>query len=169
MLGLQFWLNMPRAQKMDEPRYNGATKDKVPVVQEAGAAVRIIAGEYQGRPGALSPGHIKALFIDVDLQKDAAWSFAADPEATIYLYILEGDGEFDANGKPVARKHAILFDQGDEIKVKAGSDGVRFVLCQARPLHEPVAWGGPIVMNTREELNQAFDELEKGTFIKNAS
>jgi len=169
MLGLQFWLNLPRDKKMAAPKYNGATKAEVPLVEEGEATVRVIAGDYLGHKGALTPEYIKALFIDVDLKKDAFWSFKADPEATIYLYIMEGDGEFDESKRPVARKHAVLFDKGDEIKVSAGADGVRFVLCQARPLGEPVAWGGPIVMNTSEELDQAFDELEKGTFIKNAS
>lgn len=168
MMGLQFWLNLPREQKMASPQYNGATRSQVPVVAEEGALVRLIAGDYQGRPGALLPQHIKALFIDVDLNKNAVWAFKADREATIYLYILEGDGEFDGSGQSVGRSHAILFDQGDEIKVRAGAEGLRFVLCQARPLREPVAWGGPIVMNTQEELNKAFEELDNGTFIKNA-
>ena len=166
MLGLQFWLNLPRDQKMVQPKYHGATREQVPVIEEDGATVRIIAGDYQGRQGALTAEHIKALFIDVELKKGADWTFKADPEATIYLYILEGDGHFDEASGPVAKKHAVLFEPGEAIKVKAGTDGVRFVLCQARPLSEPVAWGGPIVMNTREELNRAFEELDNGTFIK---
>jgi len=166
MLGLQFWLNLPADKKMAPPKYHGASRDKVPVLSETGSTVRVIAGEYQGVKGALSADHIKADFIDVQLAGGAAWSFKADPEATIYLYILEGGAEFDEKSGPVGHKKAVLFDQGDEIKVQAGPDGVRFVLCQARPLKEPVAWGGPIVMNSQKELDQAFDELENNTFIK---
>lgn len=168
MFGLQFWLNLPKDNKMTAPKYNGATNAEVPLVENNGSAVRVIAGDYLGYKGALTPEYIKALFIDVALKKDSSWSFKSDPEATIYLYILEGEGRFDESGRPVARKHAVLFGKGDEIKVRAGADGVRFVLCQASPLGEPVAWGGPIVMNTKEEVDQAFDEIDKGTFIKNA-
>lgn len=166
MLGLQFWLNLPRAQKMDPPKYHGATRDQVPVVKEDGAVIRLIAGDYQGQKGALSPDHLPATFIDVALEAGRDWTFKADPEATIYLYILEGQGRFDQSETVVPKKHAILFDLGDQIQIQAGDEGLRFVLCQARPLHEPVAWGGPIVMNSREELDQAFKELENGTFAK---
>jgi len=166
MLGLQFWLNLPRDQKMVPPKYHGADGDQVPEVKGQGARVRVIAGEYQGTAGALTADHIKATFIDVALNGEAEWSFQTDPEATVYLYILEGGADFDEHSGPVAKKHAVLFEPGDEIKVKAGPQGARFVLCAASPLREPVAWGGPIVMNTREELNQAFEELDKGTFIK---
>ena len=166
MLGLQFWLNLPKSEKMTDPKYHGATADQVPVVTEGDAAVRVIAGDYRGTPGALTAEHIKAAFIDVTLEAETEWTFETDPQATVYLYIMDGEGRFDEESGPVPKKHALLFTTGDVLKVRAGSHGVRFVLCQARPLHEPVAWGGPIVMNTREELNRAFDELDNGTFIK---
>jgi len=166
MLGLQFWLNLPSSEKMVEPKYHGATADQVPVVTEDGASVRIIAGDYRGTAGALTAEHIKAVFMDVTLKAEAEWSFDADPQATVYLYIMDGEGRFDEVSGPVPLKHALLFTLGDRLKVKAGPKGVRFVLCQARPLNEPVAWGGPIVMNTREELNHAFEELDNNTFIK---
>ncbi len=167
MLGLQFWLNLPRAQKMSPPKYHGAVKDQVPVVNEDQATIRVIAGDYQGLKGALTPDHVQADFLDVELTAEAEWSFKADPEATIYLYILSGGGVFDEKSGPVTKKKALLFGPGDEIKIKAGLEGLRFVLCQAGALSEPVAWGGPIVMNSRAELNQAFEELENDTFIKN--
>ncbi|MDR1044982.1 MAG: pirin family protein [Candidatus Adiutrix sp.] len=166
MLGLQFWLNLPRAQKMAPPKYHGAARDQVPVIQEDAATIRLIAGDYQGRPGALRPEHLQATFIDVALAGGAGWSFPSDPQATVYLYILEGQGRFDQSETIVSQKHAILFGPGDKVQVRAGAEGLRFVLCQARPLHEPVAWGGPIVMNSREELDQAFQELENNTFAR---
>lgn len=166
MLGLQFWLNLPRAEKMVEPKYHGATAGQVPVVANGGASVRVIAGEYLGQAGALTADHVKATFIDVTLTPGAEWTLDTDPQATVYLYIMNGQGWFDEDSEPVTSKHALLFTLGDSVKIRAGAAGVRFVLCQARPLHEPVAWGGPIVMNTREELDQAFAELDSGTFIK---
>ncbi len=164
--GLQFWLNLPRSQKMTNPKYHDATRDLVPAVADGGATVRVIAGDYQGTAGALTAEHVKATFIDVALVRGAAWAWTADPEATIYLYIMEGEGEFDPVSGPVPAKRAVLFGPGDRIEVRAGEGGVRFVLCQARPLKEPVAWGGPIVMNTRPELDRAFEELDQGTFVK---
>lgn len=166
MLGLQFWLNLPRRHKMAQPKYHGVEGDHVPLVKGEGAEVRIIAGSYQGGNGALPTEYVKATFLDVKLEKDAAWFFQSDPEATVYCYILAGSAGFDEKGGPIALKQAILFDAGDEIRVQAGSEGARFVLCQARPLKEPVAWGGPIVMNTQQELDQAFQELDNGSFIK---
>lgn len=166
MLGLQFWLNLPQSEKMVDPKYHGATAGQVPVVADGGAEVRVIAGAYQGTSGALTADHIKASFLDVSLTAGTEWTFDSDPEATLYLYIMEGEGRFDEESGPVPKKHALLFTLGDQVKVTAGPQGVRFVLCQARPLHEPVAWGGPIVMNTREELNRAFEELDSGSFIK---
>lgn len=166
LLGLQFWLNLPKEQKMAPPKYHDATVDKVPVITGEGSTVRIIAGEYNGKPGALTAEHIKATFLDVELAPNAVWNFQADPEATIYLYIMDGDGHFDNEFGSIVKKQAVLMGPGDSIEVKGGSNGVRFVVCQARPLHEPVVWGGPIVMNTREELDQAFEELDNGTFIK---
>lgn len=166
MLGLQFWLNLPRAHKMAPPRYHGATRADIPLIERDGVAVRVIAGEYQGHKGALTPEIIPALFLDVDLAPNATWLFETDPEATVYLYILRGEAHFDEHSGPQALKRAVLFGPGEQIRVRAEEAGVRFVLGQARPLREPVAWGGPIVMNTQAELDQAFAELEAGTFIK---
>lgn len=166
LLGLQFWLNLPRDRKMVPPKCHGAAADQLPVIKNGDTTVRLIAGEYEGRQGALTADHIKPTFMDVAIAPGAAWSFSADPEATIYLYILEGSGSFDDEFGPVAQKRAVLMGPGNKIEAKAGAEGVRFVLCQARPLGEPVVWGGPIVMNTREELDKAFEELDNGTFIK---
>lgn len=166
MLGLQFWLNLPREHKMAKPKYHGANGDQVPVIEGEGSTVRVIAGSHNGVKGALTADYVKATFLDVSLKPGAVWSVETDPEQTAFLFLLEGSASFDAATGEVAEKHAVLFDKGDELSVKAGANGAHFVLCMALPLGEPVAWGGPIAMNTAEELVQAFVELENGTFIK---
>lgn len=166
MLGLQFWLNLPQEHKMAPPKYHGADGEQVPVIEEDFARIRVVAGDYKGTQGALTADYVKATFLDVKLQPNAEWSVETDPEATAFLFLLEGGASFDETLDVIAQKHAVLFDKGDEIRMKAGPNGAHFVLCMARPLGEPVAWGGPIAMNTREEVLAAFRELDDGTFIK---
>lgn len=166
MLGLQFWINLPQKDKMAPPKYHGVTADKIPLVHEEGAEVRVIAGAYAGTPGAMRTDYVQATFLDVDVRAGAEWSMSTPRDATVYLYTLSGAGRFSERDEPVMYKNAVLFTPGDEVRVRAGSEGVRFVLCMADPLHESVAWGGPIVMNTEQELDEAFRELRNGTFIK---
>lgn len=168
MLGLQFWVNLPRADKMAPPKYHGVTADQIPVVERPGATVRVIAGQYDGTPGAMQADYVKATFLDVELDRGVEWRVETPHDLTAYLYLLSGAGTFGSEGETVIQKNAVLFTPGDEIRVRAGGNGARFVLCMAAPLKEPVAWGGPIVMNTEQELEQAFLELRDGTFIKDA-
>jgi redox-sensitive bicupin YhaK (pirin superfamily) len=105
--------------------------------------------------------------LDVTVDGDNDFAIESDPGKTLFVYIVEGSGSFGDKKRSVSRKTAVLFDdKGDEFYVKAGREGIRFILATAPPLREPVAWGGPVVMNTREELMKAFDELNEGTFIK---
>jgi redox-sensitive bicupin YhaK (pirin superfamily) len=166
LLGLQFWINLPAKEKMTEPKYFDITADMVKTFDEGGAKVRLVAGKYKNHRGAKGH-HLPATVLDVTLDPGAAFSMKADPGETLFVYIVVGGGSFGDKERRVAQKTAVLFDhKGDEFQVKAGPEGIRFVLATAPPLHEPVAWGGPVVMNTREELMKAFDELDAGTFIK---
>ena len=171
MLGLQFWINLPRAHKMAPPKYHGATAEHIPVVAREGAVVRVIAGEYDGVPGALQADYVQADLLDVEIERGVEWRVETPHDMTVYLYILSGAGAFGEGSEQetVIQKNAVLFTPGDEIRVWAGGNGVRFVLCMAMPLGEPVAWGGPIVMNTEQELEEAYIELNNGTFIKDAA
>ncbi len=167
MLGAQLWVNLPQKDKMTDPEYRDITADVIPVVKEDGAVVRILSGIYNGKAGATAGDYVKVLYLDVALEPGAEWKLGTKEDDTLFTYIVLGGGHFAEDGDYFHSRRAVLFDSGEELYVKAGEEGMRFFLLAGAPLNEPVAWGGPIVMNTREELNQAFAELDNGTFIKN--
>lgn len=167
MLGVQLWLNLPAKFKMTDPGYGDIKSGRIPVVKGAGSKVRIIAGEYARTKGAFQGNYVKAVYLDVELQPDSEWQYTGKAESTLFIYIVSGEGRFDPEyNEIVEAKHAVLFTQGEILRVKSTSKGIRFLLLEADPLHEPIAWGGPIVMNTADELDLAFQELEENTFIK---
>ncbi|NTV89187.1 MAG: pirin family protein [Clostridiales bacterium] len=167
MLGCQLWLNLPAAAKMTEPRYRPIAKEDIPVVSEDKVRVHILAGSYKGNKGALQGEHVKATYLDVELDAGAEWLMESDSGETLFVYVLSGNAVFGPAGtEPTNEKHAILFGAGEVFRVAAPNSGTRFLLLSGKPLGEPVAWGGPIVMNTRNELETAFRELDEGTFIK---
>jgi len=166
MLGTQLWLNLPAKDKMTEPKYNDIVGENVPTVAEEGLNIRIISGNYKGTDGAFRGEYADALYLDAEMAPGAEWLLETDPEATLFIYIVQGAGFFGPSGEGVAEKHAVLFDKGNAFRAKASEAGARIFLMAAKPLGEPIAWGGPIVMNTREELDLAFRELQEGTFIK---
>jgi len=167
MLGAQLWLNLPAKDKMTKPQYGDIQKADVPVIEEDGSFIRVIAGEYHGHPGAFQGRYVKATYFDVEVAAGHEWIYDNDPEHTLFIYIMQGAGHFDpASTDAIDEKHAVLFGVGNRFRVAAGERGIRFLLMSGPRLNEPIAWGGPIVMNTREELDLAFQELDKGTFIK---
>ena len=167
MLGAQIWLNLPKEQKMTEPSYGDILAQDVPVVREDGVTIRVVAGDYLDTPGGFRGKYVSATYLDVEVEANQEWSFENDPHETLFIYIFGGQGLFDPEGFDwIDPKQAVLFAEGDKFWVKAGDTGIRFILLAAKPLKEPIAWGGPIVMNTREELQLAFDELRNDTFIK---
>lgn len=170
MLGAQLWLNLPAKDKMVKPKYGDILKNNIPVVEAAGSSVHIISGTYNGISGSFQGDYIKPIYLDVELTAGAEWILDTDNESTLFVYIFKGEGNFgQEDDNFISEKHAILFNEGDILKVKASGRGMRFILLSAPPLKEPVAWGGPIVMNTREELEHAFAELDRNTFIKHGS
>jgi len=166
MLGLQLWVNLPRKNKMAPPRYRDLDAIRIPRVEEPGGSVGVIAGSYGATRGATEGDYVKVLMLDVALKPGATWTLPVDDKSTLFIYIVEGQGQFEGTGSPVESHRAVLFGDGDEFAVTAGKAGIRFVLFSGRPLREPIAWGGPIVMNTQAELDQAFEELDLGTFIR---
>lgn len=172
MLGAQVWLNLPASAKMTDPSYGDIRQADIPVITESGATVHVVAGQYRETPGAFQGKYVPATYLDVELAAGSEWSFTTDPENTLLIYIFEGQAIFDPaqsvdnSSDLVDARQALLFGTGDTFWAKAGKNGIRFILLSGKPLKEPIAWGGPIVMNTREELNLAFQELDKGTFIK---
>ena len=167
MLGFQLWLNLPRKDKWAHPQYRDITAALIPKAQEKSGTVGVISGTYGKTQGATQGDYVPALILDVDLKPNAQWHMTIDRDFTLFIYIVQGEGFFDSAAQRIASHRAILFGEGDEFAIQAGREGLRFVLFSGRPLKEPVAWGGPIVMNTREELDAAFRELDEGTFIKN--
>ena len=168
MLGLQMWLNLPAKDKMVEPKYRGLTKRDIPVIDEGDKKIHIIAGIYNGNVGAVEGDYVKPLCLDVELNPDSEWILDTERTNTLFVYILEGEASFGPEGESIVKeKHSVLFNEGDKFRVKASKKGIRFLLMSGKPLDEPIAWGGPIVMNTKEELDLAFKELDDDTFIKN--
>lgn len=166
MLGTQLWLNMPAANKMAEPKYCDITNEMVPEIDEGNSIVRVISGEYKGMSSTVYGDYVKMLYLDVRMDKDSQWSLKVDPEDTVFIYIVQGEGFFGESGEKFESRKSLLFGEGDEISVRTDESEIRFFLHAAKPLKESVAWGGPIVMNTKEELDHAFKELSDGTFIK---
>jgi len=166
MLGLQLWINLPRKDKWVPPQYRDIKAAMIPKVNESSGSVGVISGAYGQTGGATQGDYVKALLLDVALKPNATWNLMIDPQSTLFIYIVDGEGAFGDAKNCVKSRSAILFHDGDEFAVQAAPTGMRFILCAGRPLREPIAWGGPVVMNTQEELNQAFDEIDKNTFIR---
>ena len=165
MLGVQIWLNMPAANKMAEPSYGDIVADKIPLVNDQNCEIRLISGQYKGTKGAFSGRYVKPLFMDVDMPAETEFELETPSEDTVFSYNFYGSGIF-SDGKEYFGKTTLLFERGKLLKLKSGKEGLRMIILSGPPLKEPVAWGGPIVMNTREELDLAFQELETGQFIK---
>jgi redox-sensitive bicupin YhaK (pirin superfamily) len=167
MLGVQLWLNLPARNKMTAPKYGDIKRENIPVINENENKVHIIAGKYNDMQGAFNGSYVKATYLDVEVSAGSEWSFNNEKDSTLFIYILQGEGSFDPDRKElISEKHAILFNEGDRFLVNASNGGIRFLLLSGKPLKEPIAWGGPIVMNTKEELDLAFKELNENTFIK---
>lgn len=167
MLGLQLWVNLARKDKMAPPKYRDIQPDQVVHVKQPGVEVRVLAGEYAGHRGAMQADYVDVTYLDVTLDPAARWTLTTKPDDTLFVYVLEG-GCSDSEGNPVQKRHATLFSPGDTLTLVGGDEQTRMVVVAGKALEEPVAWGGPIVMNTDEELKQAFFELEDGTFIRDS-
>ena len=163
MQGFQLWVNLPANQKMMKPRYREITKQDIPIIQEPGKEIKVIAGAYHDRRGPVSDLIVDVEYYDITLEKNSKFSYQAKDKYTTFVYLIEGSGVFtNTQGET---HNCILFDTGYPLNITSKKD-LRFLLISGQPLHEPVAWGGPIVMNTQEELQKAFLELDDGTFIQ---
>lgn len=185
MHGFQLWANLPSSLKMTAPRYQDVTSKDIPVVTEDdGTQIRIICGDFWGKKGPVDGIAADPRYLDVYVPPGKRKTLKVETYRQAFAYIFEGSGSFRDASAPQdtlresllpngeeriewsGNRSLILFDNGDEVTVQAGENGIRFLLVSGKPLKEPVAWGGPIVMNTQQELQQAFTELRNGTFIK---
>jgi len=184
MHGFQLWANLPSALKMTAPRYQDiAARDIPEVTDDDGTRARIICGEFWGRTGPVEGVAADPRYVDISVPPGRRKRFAVDRARHAFAYVFAGSGSFRDASAPrgilteatdgtdrvdyggAADRSLVLFDRGDEVVVQAGEEGIRFLLVSGKPLEEPVAWYGPIVMNTEDELRQALTELRQGTFI----
>jgi redox-sensitive bicupin YhaK (pirin superfamily) len=185
MHGFQLWANLPASLKMTAPRYQDIKAADIPeTADDDGTRVRIITGEFWGKKGVVEGVAADPIYVDVSVPPGTRKRFAVDRARHAFAYVFAGSGTFKDASEPrsiltesvdardaveyssAGNRSLVLFDRGDEIVVQAGDEGIRFLLVSGRPIEEPVAWYGPIVMNTEAELQQAFRELKQGTFIR---
>jgi len=168
MGGFQLWANLPASHKMMKPRYRDLKGSDIPVITtDKGVQVRVICGEVEGTSGPLRDIVIDPEYLDVSLPRDSEFVHPTKPGHTVFAYLIEGRGVFAGRKNPfVVNGSLVLFDNGDRMTASTEEEPVRFLLVSGKPIGEPVVWSGPIVMNTREELETAFREFRDGTFIK---
>lgn len=170
MWGFQLWANLPAQHKMMGPRYQEMKATDIPTVKTPeGATVRVVAGRVGNVQGPVREVVIDPEYLDVTLPSGKIFTHAVKNGHTVFAYVVEGEAQFDATPQslPHHTGEIVLFDHaGDTVSVTTQNKSVRFLLISGKPLNEPIAWRGPIVMNTQEELKTAFEELNKGDFVK---
>ncbi|MEE4252926.1 MAG: pirin family protein [Desulfuromusa sp.] len=168
MEGFQLWANLPAAQKMMPPRYREIKATQIPnVTLDDGVEVKVICGQLGEVSGPVTDVTIEPEFLDIYLPPDTSYQHSTPHGHTVFAYVHAGHGQFGRIGRELfGDKSLVLFEHGDKVFVTSGSEGMSFLLVSGKPLHEPIAWGGPIVMNTQEQLQQAFAEFRNGTFIR---
>jgi quercetin 2,3-dioxygenase len=186
MHGFQLWANLPSHLKMTAPRYQDIKGADIPeVVDDDGTRVRVVCGDFWGKRGPIEGVAADPRYLDVLVPPGKRKTLPVEVDRHAFAYVFEGSGDFRFASKPfgvlteksdggneilvreqTGNRSLVLFDRGDDVTVQAGDEGIRFLLVSGKPLEEPVAWHGPIVMNTQAELQQAFAELRNGTFIR---
>ncbi|MEM1364292.1 MAG: pirin family protein [Pseudomonadota bacterium] len=189
MHGFQLWANLPRDKKMSDPRYQDIASKDIPVIQDDdGTIVKVVSGEFWGKRGPVDGIAADPRYLDVFVPAGVKKTLPVDTYQKAFAYIFQGSGTFrdasnprgvllekEAGGEEIllrdntGNRTLVLFGTGDEVTVQAGDEGIRFLLVSGTPIQEPVAWHGPIVMNTQAELRQAMRELNSGTFIKKSA
>jgi redox-sensitive bicupin YhaK (pirin superfamily) len=185
MHGFQLWANLPAALKMTAPRYQEIKAAEIPeITDDDGTRARLVCGTLWGKRGPVEGIAADPTYVDVTVPAGKRKTLPVETTRHAFAYVFAGSGKFCNASAPLAvptegvgwsdtslpteaeNRSLVLFDRGDEVTVQAGDEGVRFLLVSGKPLQEPVAWYGPIVMNTQEQLRQAFQELQQGTFLK---
>jgi len=185
MHGFQLWANLPSSLKMTAPRYQEVKAAEIPeVVDDDGTRARVVCGTFWGKRGPIDGIAADPIYLDVSVPPGTRKTLPVETGRHAFAYVFSGSGKFCNASAPLAvptegvgwlettpptaaeDRSLVLFDTGDEVTLHAGDNGIRFLLVSGRPLREPVAWYGPIVMNTQDELRHAFEELQEGTFLK---
>jgi len=187
MHGFQLWANLPSSLKMTAPRYQEIKAPEIPeVTDDDGTTARIVCGSFWGKRGPVEGVAADPSYLDVTVPPGKRKKLPVETTRHAFAYVFSGSGKFCNASGPLSvpteglgwadtappseadNRSLVLFDRGDEVEVQAAEDGIRFLLVSGKPLQEPVAWYGPIVMNTQEQLRHAFEELQEGTFLKSA-
>ncbi|MCJ7445770.1 MAG: pirin family protein [Methanotrichaceae archaeon] len=185
MYGFQLWANLPRSHKMMDPRYRDVKNKQIPEIKlESGTRIRIICGNVGDKQGPVQNIIIETEYLDITVPTQQKFIHPTARGHTVFAYVIEGKGHFCKDKEPFSYEieglnyfdmqrdsfasngTIVLFDEGDQVMVSTKEEAVRFLLISGKPIVEPIAWYGPIVMNTKEELRIAFEEYSKGTFIK---
>lgn len=194
MHGFQLWANLPSSLKMTAPRYQDVSAGEIPeIIDDDGTRVRVVCGDFWGKSGPVEGVAASPRYLDISVRPGVRKHLAIETSSNAFAYVFEGTGTFRDASEPrevqtelvgdedhvnvndavetpavdsIGNCSLVVFDRGDEVMVQAGEKGVRFLLVSGQPIEEPVAWRGPIVMNTTEQLHQAYAELRDGTFIK---
>ena len=167
MGGFQLWANLPASQKMNPPRYRDITPEQIPQLHlENGVEIHIICGNIDQTKGPVNDIAIDPNYLDITVPSGISYTHHLTKGHTAFAYIIAGKGVFCHQDETYSNETLILFDDGDTITVTTEDNHVRFLLISGKPLNEPIAWQGPIVMNTQAELSRAFREYQNGTFLK---
>lgn len=175
LYGFQLWANLPASHKMMPPRYREINSAEIPEIKnENGVKIKIIGGEYQGIKGAVTDIITEPVFLDISIPEHTQYLVTTEKNHNVFCYVIDGEGYFsntdndeqENQNSLASNRNLVLFEEGDSVEIFTNTSALRFLMISGNPIKEPIAWGGPIVMNTKEELNLAFDEFEKGTFIK---
>lgn len=163
LLGVQLWLNLPKKDKMSQPSYHRVTKDGIKEIDIDGGKLRLLAGKYKDETGHMGE-HLPFNYYDIHLDKGKTFEINMAMDESIMLFTLVG--EIEVSGEKVTEKTAVKLSEGDSLKITSLSDGAQILYMSSKKLEEPVAWAGPIVMNTPQEIQQAYIDLRNDTFVK---
>jgi redox-sensitive bicupin YhaK (pirin superfamily) len=168
--GFQLWVNLPGEKKMIPPRYQEIKKEMIPVVHPTdGVEIRITAGKFGDSEGPVKELVVPIQLFDVSIIPEKTFEFSLPAGWTTFAYVFEGEGIFGPEKWRAGPEHLVIFGEGEKIQVRTDEDYARFLLAAGQPIHEPIAWRGPVVMNTDEEVREAFREIREGTFVKRRS
>ena len=169
MDGFQLWVNLPKAQKMMDPRYRDVKKEMISEVKlDNGARIMVVSGTVNGISGPVRDLVVPVEYLVMSLGPGGSIDRDIPSGNNCFAFVFEGSARFEKGGEIIDKDHLVIFGKGDGIVAEAGPDGARFLLVSGKPIKEPIAWGGPVVMNTEDELETAFREIRSGTFIKSA-
>ena len=163
--GFQFWLNLPSDEKMTDPCYGDITADMLEIYQGVGYTVKVIGGEYNGAKGPVQREQLSVNLLDIEIKGGSDFTYELSEPLNAFVFVFQGRGKFGVEKQTIDEKTAARFNDSGKLHIST-SDGVRLILAEGKPISQPIAWGGPIVMNTNEELRTAFREYENNTFLK---